>query len=602
MPKKLLLADDSVTIQKVISITFASEDYELVVVGDGDSALSKAKEFAPDLILADVVMPGKNGYELCEAVKTDQVLNSIPVILLAGTFEPLDKEEAARVKADDSIVKPFESQELIDKVDALLASTLLSREAASPESVFEVPENYFSTDDMPDLEETKETGSDLDFLEGGIFEEPVEKSDTTFAGLESLDEELTSSGTDADIGDVLSFEPGPGSAEPLEVEHLGADAEPFRTEPEPFDTTADGAVEASLVGAPEDKVDFGVSEVEFESNVSELIAEPRDGLGIEEESTQSFEEPVEEPIEEADLESVPELITELREGLGIEEESIQPVEEPIEEAGLEPVPELIIETREGFGNEDITEPAEEPVEEPTEEAGLESVPELIIETREGFGIEDIAEPAEESVEEPIEEAGLESVPELIIETREGFGIEDITEPAEESVPELITESSDDFGIEDIAEPVAEAEGAEELLESLNDETVEVAQEPELIEQSQELQIEEAEIVSEHEPAELYEAALEELDTSQTESSDNSSTVESVRETSTEAVFERSVAEVASATAGITENLPADKVEEIVERVAREVVEKVAWEVVPELAEELINAQIEKFKAIMMQPK
>src|SRR3989304_3953795 len=105
MAKKILLADDSITIQKVISITFASENYELIIVGDGDSALKRAKEARPDLIMADVAMPGKNGYEVCEAIKNDPSLSSTPVLLLAGTFEPLDRHEAERVGADDPTAK-----------------------------------------------------------------------------------------------------------------------------------------------------------------------------------------------------------------------------------------------------------------------------------------------------------------------------------------------------------------------------------------------------------------------------------------------------------------------------------------------------------------
>lgn len=120
MGKKILLADDSITIQKVISLSFASEDYELIIVGDGNSAVEKAKETTPDLILADIAMPGKTGYEVCEAVKQDPALSTIPVMLLAGTFEPLDDAEAKRVGANDHIVKPFESEELLNKVTALL--------------------------------------------------------------------------------------------------------------------------------------------------------------------------------------------------------------------------------------------------------------------------------------------------------------------------------------------------------------------------------------------------------------------------------------------------------------------------------------------------
>ena len=69
MSKKILLADDSITIQKVISITFANEDYDLIIVGDGDTAVAKIKEIKPDLVIADIAMPGKTGYEVCEIIK-----------------------------------------------------------------------------------------------------------------------------------------------------------------------------------------------------------------------------------------------------------------------------------------------------------------------------------------------------------------------------------------------------------------------------------------------------------------------------------------------------------------------------------------------------
>ncbi len=122
MSKKLLLADDSITIQKVIGITFANEDYELTVVDNGDTALERAREIHPDLVLADVFMPGRNGYELCAAIKQDPALQHIPVLLLTGTFEPFDEEKARRASADSWISKPFESQNLIDRVEELLSA------------------------------------------------------------------------------------------------------------------------------------------------------------------------------------------------------------------------------------------------------------------------------------------------------------------------------------------------------------------------------------------------------------------------------------------------------------------------------------------------
>lgn len=197
MARKILLADDSITIQKVISITFASEDYELIIAGDGDTALRKARETKPDLVIADVAMPGKSGYELTAAVKSDPELKRTPVLLLAGTFEPLDKNEAMRVGADDSIVKPFESQDLLDKVRDLLSSVEISQAApvasqAGPDAVQGVAEaediwsagGFLSApDEFEAKEEDSASGVALDFLtSGGLFEEdkgPSEREDFT---------------------------------------------------------------------------------------------------------------------------------------------------------------------------------------------------------------------------------------------------------------------------------------------------------------------------------------------------------------------------------------------------------------------------------------
>src|SRR5262245_53380667 len=134
MAKTLLLADDSVTIQKVVGISLASEDIRLVTVDNGDDAVARARALRPDAILADCVMPGRNGYEVCEAIAADPALRHIPVLLLTGTLEAFDEERAVRCGAAGHIAKPFEAQTLLDEVRRLfaLAASRRPAQAAAP--------------------------------------------------------------------------------------------------------------------------------------------------------------------------------------------------------------------------------------------------------------------------------------------------------------------------------------------------------------------------------------------------------------------------------------------------------------------------------------
>jgi CheY-like chemotaxis protein len=100
MAKKILLADDSITIQKVVELTFAEGDYEVVCASDGAQAIRKIDEIVPDIALVDVMMPQRNGYEVCAHVKKDPSLAWIPVLLLTGTFEPYDPKRSEEVGAD----------------------------------------------------------------------------------------------------------------------------------------------------------------------------------------------------------------------------------------------------------------------------------------------------------------------------------------------------------------------------------------------------------------------------------------------------------------------------------------------------------------------
>lgn len=119
MKRRILLADDSVTIQKVIELTFMDEDYEVRAVSNGDEAVALLHEVNPDFVIADVHMPGANGYDVCRRAKA--IRPDIPVLLLVGTFEPFDEGQAHACGADSFLKKPFDSQELLQRVEELLA-------------------------------------------------------------------------------------------------------------------------------------------------------------------------------------------------------------------------------------------------------------------------------------------------------------------------------------------------------------------------------------------------------------------------------------------------------------------------------------------------
>src|SRR3954452_11813615 len=120
MKRRILLADDRVTIQKVIELTFMDEDYEVRAVSNGDDAVKLLPDLEPEFVIADVHMPGANGYEVCRRSK--ELRPDVPVLLLVGTFEPFDEAQARAAGADSHLKKPFDSQELLQRVEELLSA------------------------------------------------------------------------------------------------------------------------------------------------------------------------------------------------------------------------------------------------------------------------------------------------------------------------------------------------------------------------------------------------------------------------------------------------------------------------------------------------
>ncbi len=135
--RKLLLADDSIAVQKVIDLTFTDEGMEVTTVGDGQDAVEKLNQFTPDVVLADIFMPGVDGYGLCRYIKENKRFQGVPVMLLVGSFEPFDEAEAKRAGADDIVTKPFQSiRDLVSRVGSLVSHEDAARqETASKYSV-----------------------------------------------------------------------------------------------------------------------------------------------------------------------------------------------------------------------------------------------------------------------------------------------------------------------------------------------------------------------------------------------------------------------------------------------------------------------------------
>jgi CheY-like chemotaxis protein len=266
MPKKILLADDSLTIQKVVELTFSDSDYELTCVSNGQKALDRLRDDRPDLILADVVMPEKNGYEVCEAIKSNPATARIPVMLLSGTFEPFDRERAERIGADAIVSKPFDSQQLIAQVEALLdrppsrGSSAASEpasmkvpvtapEATSPESEEAPFDVGFSAEDFTAAIRIPPRGLDP-------FEEEYGKGDVDSA-IEAFERSRPEPAIGGETAEIASAEPPPsdapeeGGREPLaqwlrDEPEKAAEGLPFPHEEESPETEIDTEATVSI--------------------------------------------------------------------------------------------------------------------------------------------------------------------------------------------------------------------------------------------------------------------------------------------------------------------------------------------------------------------
>lgn len=134
MQRTILLADDSPTIRRLVTQTFADGNFRVVEVNNGDAAIRTFEDIRPSVVLADIYMPGKNGYQVCSYVRSHPELGSTPVVLLVGAFDAFDQDSAKQAGATASITKPFEPGALIELVKSVIGP---EREEPKPAPRFE---------------------------------------------------------------------------------------------------------------------------------------------------------------------------------------------------------------------------------------------------------------------------------------------------------------------------------------------------------------------------------------------------------------------------------------------------------------------------------
>jgi CheY-like chemotaxis protein len=253
MAHKLLLADDSITIQRVIELTFADEDVQVFAVGDGKHAIDRIQADRPDIVLADVGMPERDGYEVAAFVRSQPHLAHIPVLLLTGAFEPIDEKRARAVGCDGVLVKPFEPQMVINRVKDLLAGR---KSGGHTEST--TAESHAAPDVDPLATQTPDAKA------GDSLEDYFDRLDAAFA---TLNGDTSSSAAPAASAAHVTAVPGtgavaaapsrPATAEDfaswdpdLAVEERRPAAIPASREPEPGFTAIPPAAPLTIALAP----------------------------------------------------------------------------------------------------------------------------------------------------------------------------------------------------------------------------------------------------------------------------------------------------------------------------------------------------------------
>jgi CheY-like chemotaxis protein len=183
MTIRILVADDSITIRKIVAMAFENEDAEVEGIDDGQKAFDKVPDFKPDIVLADVDMPGLDGFELCQKIKGEPEFSNINVLLLASDFEDFDEGRFKECQAENYISKPFKSDDIVQMVTQVMTGENVPKTPALPDSIEE-------KDDEPSLEQLLESVEMLSTDSMKMADDLIEDIPPSDEPVESLEEEV----------------------------------------------------------------------------------------------------------------------------------------------------------------------------------------------------------------------------------------------------------------------------------------------------------------------------------------------------------------------------------------------------------------------------
>ncbi len=378
MAGKILIADDSLKIQQQLTEMLKGADIEIVAVSNGEYAVRKLPEAKPDLVLADIFMPVRTGYEVCEFIKTSEEYSQIPVLLLSSTLEPYDEEEAARVQSDGKIEKPFADPAatlatIKQHLDKALSGKPAEPVVSADEFAAAVPETEKAQEAEPEPEAAPDVG-----------EETLVMTPEPAPELQPSDEPTGF----ADMMEQESAEPAPAAPEPVAAEEDIPFAAAAALEESPAETATapEAAAPAEETPAPELEEEPAPREVEKAELAApwEMTKPPE---GAPEIPTggggegQDREQPAGPAVEEEKTGAAPEETAAPEESAAVEK-----AEAPAEEAPTEPATAPEADTAQPFPPEEFAaafsseteeapaEPATEPATEPEPAAAATTAP------------------------------------------------------------------------------------------------------------------------------------------------------------------------------------------------------------------------------------